>query len=334
MDEGRDSDELLADLRHRVRARPVAQSSGIELRVLSTSATNAAALANRIASEFIDLNQLLRQRQTLNLLFFLRSQASGLQADLAKLEWDRRELAAKAGLLGRLTGGRDDYGLRLESARAAAATAGSRAQSAKVVVVELDRHLASGGTLLTFPPIAASGQIKELELDLARAESTLAGKLMQTTADHPETVAQQAKVDSLRQTIARLAQNEAEVLRNTARLADAEVRAQWERVREAAEAEASNTDRSFMASIPEILDRKSEATKALFDKVLTRMKYIELVQRDKASPLWIIDEAAVPTRPVYPLRRLALLGFGGGAMLLLVGLLLVREQTPAEVVPV
>jgi uncharacterized protein involved in exopolysaccharide biosynthesis len=88
-----------------------------------------------------------------------------------------------------------------------------------------------------------------------------------------------------------------------------------------------------MASIPEILDRKSEATRALFDKVLTRMKYIELVQRDKASPLWIIDEAAVPTRPVYPLRRLALLGFGGGAMLLLVGLLLVREQTPAEVAP-
>jgi uncharacterized protein involved in exopolysaccharide biosynthesis len=73
-----------------------------------------------------------------------------------------------------------------------------------------------------------------------------------------------------------------------------------------------------------------ETSRALLLDVYKRMKEIELVQKDRANNLRLFDAVSVPKRPVYPLRRLAVLLLGGGG---LVALAWIFHRLRAEAYP-
>jgi capsular exopolysaccharide synthesis family protein len=279
-----------------ITVSPIRLSRLVDVKVEHTSPGKAAAIANRLASEFIDNNQLLRQKRTLDMLFFLRSQASGLERDVQKAEEDIQNYRTQTKFVS-FDERMNIIAEALSQSQARYAEAKSRAQSAAAIAAEIEKHVASGKTLDTFPSIAVDPQIKQLQTQVASLENELAGLLQRYKDKHPNVIQVRSRIAEARGAIDRAALQIAVTVRSEAMVAKSQEESLAKLV---AEWEDRQTEWSRAKMQYDVLSRKAETSKALFNLVLGKMKEIEMVQKDKANNIRIVDEASTPVRPAKP----------------------------------
>ncbi len=279
-----------------ITVSPIRLSRLVDVKVEHTSPGKAAAIANRLANEFIDNNQLLRQKRTLDMLFFLRSQASGLERDVQKAEEDIQNYRTQTKFVS-FDERMNIIAEALSQSQARYAEAKSRAQSSQAIAAEIERHVAAGKTLDTFPSIAVDPQIKQLQTQVAALENELAGLLQRYKDKHPNVIQVRSRIAEARGAIERAAQQIAVTVRSEAMVAKSQEESLASLV---AEWEARQTEWSRAKMQYDVLSRKAETSKTLFNLVLGKMKEIEMVQKDKANNIRIVDEASVPVRPAKP----------------------------------
>jgi capsular exopolysaccharide synthesis family protein len=292
-----------------IAVSPIRLSRLVDVRVEHGSPTKAASIANTLVNEFIEQNVVQKQKRTLDLLFFLKSQANGLERDVAKAEEDIQNYRTQVKFVS-LDSSYNIVAEALSQSQGQYAMAKSRAQTSQTTVGELERHVQSGKPLETFPTVATDQKVSSLQLLLANQENDLAGLLKRYKDKHPNVIQVKSKIEETRRAAERAAQQVAEILRSEARLARAGELNLAANVKEWEERQMEWNKAKMQY---DVLVRKAESSKALFNTVLAKMKEIELVQKDKANNIRAVDMAYPPTLPVKPrvLITLFLGAFGG-----------------------
>ncbi len=288
---------------------PIRLSRLVDIRVEHTDPKQASVIANALANEFIDQNLAQRQKKSLDMLFFLRSEANSVEQDVNRAE---RSLQAYRELtkIVSLDAERNTIFSALSAAQVEHARAINEARSLQTIVDELDKHVASGKGLESFPSIGNDTQVKQLQIQLAYLQNELAGLLKRYKDKHPTVIQIRSRIDDAKNKLASVASTLVESIRTQARIArsneeaQAAVYKQWEEKQMQWNAAKMQYD---------ILARNAETSKILYNQVLGKMKEIELVGKDKANNIRVTDVASVPFKNVKPRVTLTLfLGLFGG----------------------
>jgi capsular exopolysaccharide synthesis family protein len=292
-----------------IAVAPIRMSRLVDVRVQHTSAQKAAAIANTLVTEFIEQSSVQRQKRTLDLLFFLKSQANGLERDVTKAEEDIQNYRLQTKFVS-LDASLNIIAEALSSAQAKYAEAKARVQNSQTVVDELDRHIQGGKPLEAYPAIVTDGRVNTLQLQLSTQETDLAALLKRYKDKHPTIIMARSKMEETRSALDRASRMVADTLRTDARLAKA---AEVNLAANVREWEDKQMDWNKAKMNYDVLVRKAETSKALFNTVLAKMKEIELVQKDKANNLRLVDPAAASSIPIKPKMPLVLaMGVLGG----------------------
>lgn len=318
-------DSEVDDLVARIRVQRVPLTSLVELTVRADTSEKAAELANALVDEFVEQNLLRWQKSALAHLFFLRSQATSLELELSRNE-DALQAYRRASGFVSLGPGENTPAQALAAAQLQLGEALSRAARAASTVEELNRHRDQGETIDTFPPLASDPQLRQLRLELIRLETEFSGLRKSLADEHPQVQQAQAKIEATRKALERMGRDSMESLRAEARLAKASVEAQQELVKRWTMDAQKWQEARIAYSMHE---SKVETSRALYQRVLTRMKEIELVQKDKANNVRVADKASSPPIPVHPLRPPALVLAGVGLLLGSLGLAILRGLNAA-----
>lgn len=209
---------VVDDISARIRVRRPLWTSQLELTVSADTPREAADLANALADELIEQNLLRHQKVMLEQLFFLRSQATALEAELAKASDVMQQYRRERGFVS-IGKGESGPAQTLAAAQLQYGESVSRCRSAATTVEELERHLRDGKSVDTFPPLAADPQLRQVRLDLIRMETELPGLLKGFAEEHPQVQQARARIQATREALERLGRDSIEVLRAQARLA-------------------------------------------------------------------------------------------------------------------
>lgn len=301
-----------------ITVTPIRMTRLVDVSVEHTSQTKAAAIANTLATEFIEWMAGQRQERTSRMLFFLRNQASGLEGEVSQAESDLHNYRMRTKFVS-LEKGDSIIAEALSQAQSRYVEAKARAQIAQTMVDELDRHIADQKPLETFPAIANDSQVRTLQSQLATYENELAGLLQRYKDKHPSVIQARARIADTRQAIANAARQVAEVIRTTARVEKAN-----ETAHAAAVADFENRQMEWNRAKMEydILARKAETKKALYNAILAKLSEMDIAQKDRINNIRQVDPAVPPAFYVKPNIPLTLAAGVVGGLALALGLAL------------
>ncbi len=301
-----------------ITVSPLRMTRLVDVSVEHTSPTKAAEIANTLVTEFIDVMANQRQERASRMLYFLRNQADGLEAEVRKAEEALHRYRMETKYVS-LEKGDSIIADALNQSQSRYVDAKARAQLARTTVDELDRHLKEGKPLDTFPTIANDAQVRSLKSQLVSMENELAGLLQRYKDKHPTIIQARSRLEETRLSIARAAEAAAEILRAEARQAQAneatlaETVADWEN-------RLMNWNRAKMEY--DVLARQAETKKALYNLVLARMTEMDFAQRDRVNNIRQVDPAVAPPNFVKPNIPLTLAAGLVGGLAVALGLAL------------
>ncbi len=301
-----------------ITVSPLRMTRLVDVSVEHTSPTKAASIANTLTTEFIDWMAGQRQERTSKMLFFLRNQAAGLEGEVQQAENDLHNYRMRTKFVS-LEKGDSIIAEALNQAHARYVEARARAQVAQTLVEELDRHIREQKPLAAFPTIANDSEVRSLQGQLATYENELAGLLQRYKDKHPNVIQARARIEETRQAIQRAAERIAEVLRSSARVEKAN-----EATYAATVTDWENRQMEWNRAKMEydVLARKAETKKAMYNAILVRMSEMDLAQKDRVNNIRQVDPAVPPAAYVKPNIPLTLAAGAVGGLVIALGLAL------------
>ncbi len=298
---------------------PVRMTRLVDIEVDHTNPKTAAAIANTLANEFIAWNSNQRQFRSMNMLHVLKGQADQLEHDVSTAEENLQAYRKEKNYVSLDSQQNNFIAENLSRAEATDADAKSRAEAAQTVVDQLEAHVKAGKSLETFPNIANDPQVKQLQAQLSGLENELAGLLKKYGRRHPMVVQMNSRIDEARKSITDAANQVVETLKSEASLAKAQEKNVAAVVKEW---RSRQMDWLEARTRYDVLKRQEETSTALYNLVLSKMKEIDVVQKDPGDNIRVVDPAAVPIRPAKPNIPLTLAAGCFGAFALAIGLAL------------
>lgn len=295
-----------------ITVAPIRMSRLVDVRVEHTNPKKAADIANTLVEEFIEQNAVLKQKRTLDTLFFLKAQANSLEKDVQEAEEKLHNYRTQVKFVS-LDERYNVIAEALSQAQSRYTDAKARAENAETVIVELEQHVKAGKPVETFPAVASDPVVKDLQRQLTTQENDLAVLLKRYKDKHPTIIAARSRIDETRKSLDRAVQNLVETLRAEARLTRVTEQTIGSNVKDW---EERLTEWTKAKKDYDILVRKADTSKTLFNLVLSKMKEVELLGKDRANNIRIVDPASVPVKPIKPriVTTLLLGAFGGLAV--------------------
>ncbi|MGC8990999.1 MAG: GumC family protein, partial [Verrucomicrobiia bacterium] len=295
-----------------ITVAPIRMSRLVDVRVEHTNPKKAADIANTLVEEFIEQNAVLKQKRTLDTLFFLKAQANSLEKDVQEAEEKLHNYRTQVKFVS-LDERYNVIAEALSQAQSRYTDAKARAENAETVIIELEQHVKAGKPVETFPAVASDPVVKDLQRQLTTQENDLAVLLKRYKDKHPTIIAARSRIDETRKSLDRAVQNLVETLRAEARLTRVTEQTIASNVKDW---EERLTEWTKAKKDYDILVRKADTSKTLFNLVLSKMKEVELLGKDRANNIRIVDPASVPVKPVKPriVTTLLLGAFGGLAV--------------------
>jgi len=291
---------------------PIRMSRLVDVRVEHTNAKKASDIANTLVDEFIEQNSVLKQKRTLDTLFFLKAQANTLEKDVQDAEEKLHNYRTQVKFVS-LDERYNIIAEALSQAQSRYTDSKARAENSENTIMELDKHVKEGKPIETFPVIAADTQVKEQQRQAIAYENDLAVLLKRYKDKHPTVIMARSRIEEGRKSLDRAIQTLIETLRSEARLSRVAEQTIGANVKDW---EDRLTEWTKAKKDYDILVRKAETSKALFNLVLAKMKEVELMGKDRANNIRVVDPASVPVKPIKPRIVITLLlgAFGGLAV--------------------
>ncbi len=293
---------------------PVRMTRLVDVSIEHTSPQKAAAIANTLANEFIDWMAAQRSEKSSSMLFFLRNQVSGLEGEVTKAEEDLHNYRMRTKYVS-LEKGDSIIAEALSQSQQRYVEAKARSQVAVSTTNELTAHIREGKTVASFPPVAADPQVVSLEGRLATQENELAGLLQRYKQKHPTVIQANSQIEETKRAIEQEAQKVVAQIIADAKLATANETILSNNVKEW-EDRQMEWNRAKMEY--DVLWRKAETKKALYNAMLAKVNELDIGQKEKINNIIVVDPATAPATDVKPSLpiTIALAAVGGLAVAL------------------
>ena len=308
--------DIVKALANDIKVVPIRMTRLVEVSVDHTDPRKAADIAKRLADEFIERNRLAKMGRTMSTLQTLRSQAAQMEREVTEYEKQLQAYREKSKFT-TLDSGNNPIAQSLAQVQSRYADALASAQLAQVTVDQLKAHLEAGKSIETFPLIASDSRIISLQQQIADFRTQLAGLQQRYGEKHPAVVDVKSRMAEAQANLIKTAKEIQQTLRESAELQRVQVAnlkqnvEHWEKLQQEWNKAKTEYD---------VLQRKADASRALFNMVLSRLNEADVMQRDRANNIHIIDPPTIPTEFVKPNIPLVLVGGIIGGLLLGIGL--------------
>ena len=293
-----------------VQVAPIRLSRLVDIKVEHPDPAKAAAIANAVATNFIQLNLDEKVDLALDVVRRLEEEADSQKSKLEQAEKDLQAYSKSNAMVSFEEGTENIILQALNEYATGHAKAKSEALSAQSAVQQVDLFLKAGVSKHAIPQIANNLPIQELKRSLEVAEAEFATIKKRYRHLHPEYIRAEEKVRSFRTSIDSQADYLIEALRHSAEMAQAEEVRLRELVSEQEKALLALKDLRIDYNI---LKRGAQQNDTLYRSILTTMEETRLTGRNKINNIVVVDSAEVPLNPVKPRKMLTIfLGMVGG----------------------
>ncbi len=282
---------------------PIRLSRLVDVKVEHTSPNKASEIANTLADLFVENNINYKKAKTMDVVMFLRAEETKAAEKLALSEKDIQDYRQEKNIVS-LDSERNTVFLALAQSQEAYAKAKSEAKTFQTTVEELDKHIAEGKTLETFPMIGNDIQVKQTQVQWVGLENELAGLLKRYKEKHPNVITARSKVAAAKESVQTAARQVADSLRSQARIAKRNEEGQLGAYKDWEDRQMRWNEAKMKY---DVLNRKAQSNKLLYDQILVKMKELEIAGSDTANNIRVVDPAIVPLKHIKPRVVLTLL---------------------------
>jgi len=174
-------------------------------------------------------------------------------------------------------------------------------------------------SLETFPNIARDARVGQLQTQLYGLENELAGLSQKYGRRHPSVVQIKSRIADTKKAFDEAIAQVVQTLQAEVVLANAQ---QTNVVQMVNDWQGRQMKWMQARTRYDVLRRQAETSTALYNLVLSKMKELDIVQKDKGDNIVQVYPAATPLEPAKPNIPLVLVGGGAAAFLLAIGLAL------------
>ena len=292
-----------------ITVAPIRLSRLVDVKAEHPSAKQAAAIANSLVDTFIQQNLDQKMTRSLDALRWLKVEADTLERDVEAADLALQKYRVEKKMIS-LAESENIILQALKTAQADLDKARSVAATAQQIADEVERLLKEGLNIEAIPQVATNPLVQGMKKTLSEREAGLANLLKRYKDKWPEVIQVREEIASLKNSIA----NESERIRKAIH-AEADLAKATEATL-AAEVKKKEQDSFELSNLRiqyDVLHRKAEQSKLLYNIVLGRMKETDLTSKDKTQNMHIVDRAVESRKPVKPRIVLTLiLGVVGG----------------------
>jgi len=288
---------------------PIRLSRLVDVKVQHTDPRQAAAIANTLVDTFIQQNLDQKMSKSLEALRWLNTEAAALERQVEAADSALQTYRVEKKMVS-LVESENIVLQALKQAQADLDKTRGEAASAQKVTEEVERMLKEGLSIDAVPQVARDPLIQDLRKSLSEKDALLANLLKRYKDKYPEVIRIREEIASLKDSILRESEKVRQAIRAEAELARAkEISMQAELKKK----EQESFELSQLRIQYDVLNRKAEQSKLLYNIVLGRMKETDLTSKDKAQNMRVVDPAVAPRKPAKPRVVLTLfLGVVGG----------------------
>ncbi|MDA1274334.1 MAG: polysaccharide biosynthesis tyrosine autokinase [Verrucomicrobia bacterium] len=301
--------DRVSSLARDIQIAPIRLSRLVDVKVEHPDPERAAAIANSLATNFIQQNLDEKMHAAMDVVDRLGEEAETQKGKLEEVE-KKLQAYSKSNEVVSFEGSENIILQALTQYTTEHARAQSAAVSARSAVQEVELFLNAGVSKFSVPQVANSPHIQELQKALGIAEAEFAELKKRYRHLHPEYIRAEEKVLSFSNSINARADILIAALRNSAQMAEAEVGKLQEQLEEQ---KAKQMWLKDLLVDYNILKREAEQNGILYQAILAKMKETDLTGRNKINNIVVVDAAEVPLNPVKPRKLLTIfLGMVGG----------------------
>jgi capsular exopolysaccharide synthesis family protein len=288
---------------------PIRLSRLVDVKVQHTNPRQAAAIANTLVETFILQNIDQKMSKSLEALRWLNVEADTLEHQVEQADSALQKYRVEKKMIS-LVESENIVLQALKQAQADLDKTRSEAATARKVAEEVERMVNEGLSIDSVPHVARDPLIQEMRKSLSEKEALLANLLKRYKGKYPDVIRVREEIVSLKGSILKESEKIRQAIRAEADLARAK---ETSMLAELKKKEQESFELSQLRIQYDVLSRKAEQSKLLYNIVLGRMKETDLTSKDKNQNMRVVDRAVEPRRPVKPRVVLTLfLGVLGG----------------------
>jgi polysaccharide biosynthesis transport protein len=288
---------------------PVRLSRLVDISFEHPDGRRAALIANTIATNFVERNREEKINASLAVVDRLRDIVSNQKTNVESAERELQKYAEKHGKVS-FEENVNIISQALKQIDADHTKARNEAISARQMAEQLNSYLTQGISIYTIPQVADNTDIQKLREELALVEATFAQLQQRYLPEHPDYMAAEKQVLSLKQSLTNQATDLVKAIRVKADMLEG---TEGILKKEVADKELELLSLQAKRIQYNELKRIFEENNQLYKNVLAKTSETEITSRDKINNIVIRDPAYVPLSPVKPRILLTVfLGVVGG----------------------
>ncbi|HMO63629.1 MAG TPA: polysaccharide biosynthesis tyrosine autokinase [Verrucomicrobiota bacterium] len=299
----------LAALKDLITVAPVRLTRLVEVRVEHADRKLATNIANTLATTFVSNNLDSRGGKALDSVRWMENEAREKEKEVKQADEALQKYKEKH-VMASLDASQNVVLQAYVQAQSEYNRAQSESLAATQVMQEVARLLEQGTELDTIPEIAGNPAIRELKVQLAGQRATLEALLTRYKDKWPDVIRARDLIASLERSVQSEAQKIYESMRNQQQISRAKEARMLANLKEK---EATVLEQNRLRIDYEVLQRKADQTKLLYNQLLARLQEQDLTSKNLANNMRVVDPATLPLKPVKPKPLLVVaLGVIGG----------------------
>lgn len=291
-----------------ITIKPLRLTYLVDIEVDHPDNVKAAAIANSLADNFRDDNLTRSLKKMSDGIESLKEQLKQLEQKSLQDTQAISDFLRKNGAA--LDKQMDTAIMAYQQATSDFAKAEADAKISQSLSEEVEKFLQEGKDLSTIPSIAEDPNVLKLKQDLSVKQSVLAGLLTRYKPKHPAVDQALQEIESLKSSLLDKSREVYKKIQYESRIAENKA----SRLREIQQEREQQQLSLQEARIEyDLLERKAELSKDLYQIVMSEQKKTEISQSYKSNNISIVDYAVPPASPSKPKKSLILLmGVVGG----------------------
>jgi len=301
--------DIVEALRNEIQIVPIRLTRLVEVRVENTDPRLATNIANTLSTMFVQDNMDLRKSRGLQAVKWMDAELLEKEREVVEAD-DKLQKYKEKHDMASLEANQNIVLQAVIQAQTELNRAQAESTAAQQIWSEVERMVKAGSSLEIIPEIAQNPAVRELKVRLAERETLLQGLLTRYKDKWPAVISARREIDSTRAALQEETRKAYESIQTRAQIALATERKMQEMVEAR---QRSLLEQNRLRIDYDVLFRKAEQTKTLYNALLARMQETDVSAKNSVNNMRIVDAATLPLLPVKPKIPIVLvLGIVGG----------------------
>ncbi len=290
------SQDPVAMVRDQIQVNPIRLTRLVEVRVENTNPRLATNIANTLASTFVNDNLEFRRSRALDAVKWMEAELVDKEKEVFRADDELQKYKEKHDMAS-LEASQNIVLQAVIQAQTELNAAQTKSAAAQQIANEVTRLVSAGTSLDVLPQIAVNPAVRDLKLRLSERETALQGLLTRYKDKWPAVINARQEIASTRKALDDETRRAYESIQ-----AEAQIQAATEkRMLEIVNArQTALLEHNRLRIQYDVLFRKSEQTKSLYNSLLARMQEMEVSGKNSVNNMRVVDYAPAPLVPVKP----------------------------------